>query len=390
MMKNGMIMMSVEKASPELYQVSGRRLNWDRSDYHPLLAQREKGYQGRGGYLPGQEPGATQLSSIGYRSATEIRQAHDGNFLVVLADEGAVGQGGALGIFNRSIGPMQMGREDEANFLPSLTLMPGATGRFGEVSGAYRSPFPLPNGEVLASFYDGVDIGNRDSKPGYDLIIINKSGERRTLVMSPTGKALVEAVLVSPQPPPREFVHPPSTSATSQKDSAVVHYADLPLLATLQGANDRLGRRIDELRSVRRVRFYTHASPPVACTSDAHSDCTEHIEGSERVYVERIDLGSAPVHEDGSAFIRLPSNTPIMMELEDENGELLYRMREETQFGPFENINLGVPASAYHMSCGVCHGAISGRDLDVAFDIDALTHASSSIAKQGDLTELEP
>ena len=39
-MREGRIIMSTEKASDGFYQVSGRRINWDLTDYHPLLAQR--------------------------------------------------------------------------------------------------------------------------------------------------------------------------------------------------------------------------------------------------------------------------------------------------------------------------------------------------------------
>ena len=40
MMQDGRISFTVEKATPDFYQLSGRRMNWDLTDYHPLLAQR--------------------------------------------------------------------------------------------------------------------------------------------------------------------------------------------------------------------------------------------------------------------------------------------------------------------------------------------------------------
>ena len=71
---------------------------------------------------------------MGYDQATEIREAMDGDFLVVLADSGTFGEGGALGIFNRSIGPFEQGRSDLA-FVQSLRVLPGPTGRRGQATG---------------------------------------------------------------------------------------------------------------------------------------------------------------------------------------------------------------------------------------------------------------
>ena len=39
-MQDGRVSFTAEKATPDFYQLSGRRMNWDLTDYHPLLAQR--------------------------------------------------------------------------------------------------------------------------------------------------------------------------------------------------------------------------------------------------------------------------------------------------------------------------------------------------------------
>src|SRR4029079_11015996 len=41
-MREGRVIMTTEKVSDGFYQLSGRRMNWDRTDYHPLLAQRSQ------------------------------------------------------------------------------------------------------------------------------------------------------------------------------------------------------------------------------------------------------------------------------------------------------------------------------------------------------------
>src|SRR5690606_19057968 len=39
-MREGRVIMTTEKVSGGFYQLAGRRINWDRTDYHPLLGQR--------------------------------------------------------------------------------------------------------------------------------------------------------------------------------------------------------------------------------------------------------------------------------------------------------------------------------------------------------------
>ena len=50
--------------------------------------------------------------SVSYAQATDIREAVDRNFLVVLSDVGTRGGGGTLATFNRSIGPFEADRND--------------------------------------------------------------------------------------------------------------------------------------------------------------------------------------------------------------------------------------------------------------------------------------
>lgn len=386
-MHSGELIMSTEKMSPDFYQISGRRLNWDLSDYHPLLAQRAVGVQGRGGYLPGTAPADEAVASIGFAQGTDIREAHDGNFLVVLADAGARGEGGALGVFNRSIGPFEHGRDDPA-FVRSLTLVPGASGRAGDASGAYRSPYPAPDGSILASYAPGADVGDGAAKR-YELVAVNpRTGQRTTLRAG--AQSIVDAVLVVPRPPPHPFVREPSTDADASAEHAVAHYTDLPVLATLLDANDRRGRDIVELRAAAEVRFFTHRPPPAECTSPDHPACADRLAGPEAVYDDRVELGSAPLAGDGSAFVRLPTRQPVFIELVDSDGTVLFRMREETQYGPYENINLGVPERSYHTLCGVCHGSVTGRELDLAVEVDAVTTASQTEARAAGVRDLAP
>src|SRR5205085_4243440 len=112
-MREGRMTMTTEKTSDGFYQLSGRRINWDLTDYHPLLAQRKVSP-----YVDGDI--AATKPSIGYSAATDIREGSDGNFLMILSDVNAMsgapmtpGGQGALATFNRSVGTFEAGRTDE-------------------------------------------------------------------------------------------------------------------------------------------------------------------------------------------------------------------------------------------------------------------------------------
>ena len=87
----------------------------------------------------------------------------------------------------------------------------------------------------------------------------------------------------------------------------------------------------------------------------------------------------------------LPSQTGLVFELQDGNGNSISLMREEHQLGPGEGISMGVAetitatdgsqVALFDAVCGGCHGSVSGSELDIAVSADALTGASSSVSQ---------
>jgi hypothetical protein len=376
MMADGRVTFTAEKASADFYQLSGRRINWDRTDYHPLLAQRAQSV----GYDPGTQ-NMGMHPSVGYQQATEIKEALDRNFLIVFSDLGCKGAGGTIGTFNRSVGPFEADRGD-IGFLKSVAIIdPAATGRAGQTQGAYRSPFPLPDGRILAS-YDGAITNLAMQTPSYDLVVLDpKDGSRAPLsAFAGGGKSHVEAVLVykrEPRPLFRNLTqlvfggHIDPTDPTH----GTVHYPDLPMLGTLLGANLRTGRFVNTLRGATDVVIYQDQAPP----SDPAA-AMGMLQGSQMVYQNRTVIGHAPLATDGSVQLRLPSLTPLIVELQT-NGKPIFTMSEEDQLGPGEHISRGVPQAFFNSVCGGCHGSVTGRELDIALNPDALTGASVSLSR---------
>jgi hypothetical protein len=246
----------------------------------------------------------------------------------------------------------------------------------------YRSPFPLPDGRYLISYDGGVTDGSAQT-PRYDLVIIDaKDGTRQPLpAFAGGGKSHVEAVLVYKREP-RPLFHNVTQlvfgGRVDPQDSAhgTVHYPDLPLLGTLLGANLRTGRFVQMLRPASQLVVYLDQPPPADLTQ-AMAGRT----GSQMVYQNRVELGRAQLASDGSVQVRLPSLTPVVLELQSPSGEKLFTMNEEDQLGPGEHISRGVPQPVFNSVCGGCHGSVSGIELDIGLNADALTSASVSLSR---------
>jgi hypothetical protein len=110
-------------------------------------------------------------------------------------------------------------------------------------------------------------------------------------------------------------------------------------------------------------------------------------------------LGTASLADDGSVRIRVPSSTPVFLSLANGSTTVV-PMTEEHQFGPGENISLGIRETFTNASgktvrlfdavCAGCHGSVTGSELDVTVSPDALTGASASSSQNSEPKAIGP
>lgn len=379
-MREGRVTMSTEKVSDGFYQVAGRRLNWDRTDYHPLLAQRAESIYANLTQLDEKRP------SVGYAQATDIREDANGNFLVILSDPGTKGAGGTLAVFNRSVGPFEKDRTDEG-YLPSMVILDeAATGSATRATqGVYRAPFGLPDGSILVS-YAGFN-GNLASATSlaYGLVAINPLTRARTALLDVNpGTAQVDAVLALKHPPRKLYENRRQlvfggTVDTDLGDRATMYMPDAPMVFTLFNANLRRGRPVAAFDKAARLAVYREGAAPAGTTSGS---------GPGGIFQLREMLGTANLASDGSVRVGLPARAGVILELQDSSGRPLITMGEEHQLGPGEVISLGIRRELFDAVCGGCHGSVSGSELDVVVTPDALTGASESLSKNASPTQI--
>ncbi len=352
-MREGRMTMTTEKTSDGFYQLAGRRINWDLTDYHPLLGQRKESP-----YVDG-DLTATK-SSIGFTSVTDIREGSDGNFLMILSEvnptTGApmtTGAQGALATFNRSVGTFEAGRNDKG-YLKSVRILDSAQ--------VYRKPVTAPDGSILVT-------------KNFDLGLFNP----RTLTFTPmfgTAGVRVDAKLIM-KVPLRELYNNRrqlvfgGSATKADTDHALLHMPDAPMVFTLLTGNLRRGHPVEAFRKAKYLHVMTEDPCPANCSANVNG-----------IFQSRKDVGTFPLEADGSIRVILPARTGVILELVDGDKKPVVTMTEEHQLGPGETVSMGVQEKLFDVVCAGCHGSVSGSELDVGVSADALTGASKSLAAE--------
>jgi hypothetical protein len=381
-MADGRVIFTTEKREPDFHMLALRRQNLDGGDYHPLFAQRH---------------------SVGFDAATEVVELPNRNLAFVAAPLSASDGAGTIVLVNRSIGIDQGDRDpDDLAHIHAMTIpaagvrwegFPDVPVRNARDRGVFRSPTPLPTGRLVVSC--ALEAQSLTAGPyAFNLCELDPaSGALRTLG-GDGGTADVEAVAVYARPALEVFASRPdeangTTRVVAGEHDAVVHVLDMQMMASLLFSNTREGRPLDPRIGGFEVLEVRPPPPSATSFADVAGDVVEDAFG--QVFVDYRPLGGVPLHPDGSAKIRLPGGLPFLLRMTNAGGSPLTFLegapfegemiqREQMQFYPGERANQSLPRRFFNGLCGGCHGSLSGRELDVAVDVDVLTGASRTMA----------
>jgi hypothetical protein len=374
-MSDGRLIFTTEKRAPGFYELALRRQNLDGGDYHPLYAQR---------------------GTIGYRQASQVVELGDKNFAAIFSDKDAPHGAGTLGIFNRSIGvaftsanaadyvvdptvtdPNSPSSPEANFFLHSLKIVDTGAPAMGQ----YLSPAALPGAKLLVSYGSG---------GSFDVVVIDPiTGQRAPVVAG--GGANIEAVAIyqrAARPLFLSRIDEPNGSVQLLPGGgpAEITVLDFPVLTSLLFQNTPTGRAVDD--GVGKVELWEEL--PTDVTSFTGPNVAKDDFG--QVVVRRRIIGTVPIGADGSAHFVMPGGVPFLMHLPDTkmSGDLkIPRWQRETfSFAPGEVAHQSFRRDFFNGFCGQCHGAISGKPLDVAMSPDILTQASMVTARDQQATPL--
>src|SRR5262249_26075994 len=145
------------------------------------------------------------------------------------------------------------------------------------------------------------------------------------------------------------------------------HMPDAPMVFTLLTGNLRRGRPVDDFRKAKFLAIYSEGMCAGNCGPTGNG-----------IFENRQLLGRAPLAGDGSVRVQLPSQTGVVLELQEDKQNAVVKMGEEHQLGPGEQISMGISEQLFDAVCAGCHGSITGHEIDVRVSADALTGASAS------------
>jgi hypothetical protein len=369
---DGRVIFTAEKRGLDFHQFATRRENLDGGDYHPLIAQRP---------------------SVGFASGTEVVELPNGTLALVTSGLDAVDGGGSIAVVNRSIGPDQDDRDPaDRSYIHSISApVPGA---FGGDSGVYRSPAALPSGRLLVS----CDLSASDPAQGphhYGLCEMDPALGGTPLMLWRDPKLVaVEAAVVWARAPRAVFESLRETTNSSLRvapgeGTAMVHFLDAPMLATLLFSNTRVGRPIPF--AMQGIEFFESLPPSSAAHSFADLSANVVSDSFGQFYDERRSLGRVPLAADGSLLVQMPGGLPLSVAALDKDDKPIdfpsgavfkgpMHQREEIQFYPGEHVSMALPRRYFDGVCAGCHGSVSGRELDIAVNVDVLGSASLTLS----------
>ena len=230
--------------------------------------------------------------------------------------------------------------------------------------------------------------------PKYDLVSVDVTASTnaaaapgrppRTVLVSDPARSVVEATLGYKRAERELFHNLPQLvfGGHAGEPRGIMHFPDVPMVATLLGANLRRGRNVKALDAAVGLRVYEDLAPP-------GPNPVAGVMGSQAVYSNRALVGTAMFEADHSLKVYVPVKKPLILELVDGAGASVLTMTEEHQVAEGEYVTPGVPRKLFNGICGGCHGSISGEELDISVTPDALTGASVSLSRDKDPKPLQ-
>lgn len=190
----------------------------------------------------------------------------------------------------------------------------------------YESPYPLSERFFLVS-YSPFPLRWEPQEPnlinGQGIYLLDLDGNRELIYR--------DSKIGSTTPIPiQERPMPPILASQLPKDPPP--FGEMSITDIYQGLGDKIERgRIKDIRIVQILPKTTRDGddPPIGLAGEENA---------------RLILGTVPVEEDGSAYFRVPAQTPILLQVLDEKGFAYQTMRSLTYLQPGE-----------HVSCTGCH-----------------------------------
>ncbi len=275
--------------------------------------------------------------------------------------------------------------------------------------GAFRDPYPLPDGSILVSFVnDSLDHLDPDADPDWDIWQIKFDASLQSEDRHQIGaykktrfeKISTEQAEFNPRPvvirlhenrhhplKHQKFVqgHKPENIYGVQRmpegTPAEIEVYDFNLVASFLTNFTQTGsRNIPPADAIKYVRAIGVLPLTKEDTQNIKDDDPHATAVSKGVHTKKLIIGEVPLESDSSLYVEVPSNVAWIVQALDKDKRALFTLQRlfYTQAG--ERFTLSIPRSKFVNTCGGCHGSLTDDPMQGIGQADIVTEASKVIA----------
>ncbi|HNY26324.1 MAG TPA: hypothetical protein PKH31_02980 [Candidatus Sumerlaeota bacterium] len=232
---------------------------------------------------------------------------------------------------------------------------------YGQDGDQFQYPFPLDTERFLVSFTPRF-LRENPSENRYGIYLMTRSGQRELLVYDPRISSNQAQPLA-----PRQTSHARPSAVNYAKDSGTFYIQNIYSGPGLKGVKPGT---IKSLRVVALEFRPAGIGENGSWGQGGGALASTPVSLGNGSWDVKTVLGSARVHEDGSAFFTVPARTPLYFQALDEKGRAVQTMRSWSTLQPGENA-----------SCVGCHETKNSTPL---------ASRPLSLAMRGAPQDLEP
>jgi len=305
---------------------------------------------------------------------------------------------------------------DEASFssLPRyisemVTFDPNVNHTGFSSGGAFRDPYPLPDGRILVAHTDkALDHLDPDADPDWDIWWIAFPGSLQTEDRHRIGaykktridKIATDQAEYHPRPVVirlQENRHHPlahqkfvqglepkniyGVKRMPEGTPAEIEVYDFNLIASFLTNFTQTGSRdippAEAIKYVRAIGVLPLSREDVEGIEDADPQATAVSKG---VHTRKLIIGELPLEPDSSLYLEVPPNVAWIVQALDKDKRALYTLQRQFYTQPGERFTLSIPRSKFVNTCGGCHGSLTGDPMENIGPPDIVTEASRVMA----------
>jgi hypothetical protein len=275
--------------------------------------------------------------------------------------------------------------------------------------GAFRDPYPLPDGSILVSFVDNkLDHLDSAADPDWDIWKIKFDVSLQSEELYKIGaykKIRVDKISTNqaeynPRPvvirlhenrqhpiKHQKFVegHEPENiygvKRMPESTPAEIEVYDFNLLLSFLTNFTQTGSRNipaqDAIKYVRVIGVFPLTKKDTTNIKDADPFATAVSKG---VHTKKLIIGEVPLEADSSMYIEVPSKVAWILQALNKDKRALFTLQRLFYTQPGERFTLSIPRSIFVSICSGCHGSLTDDPMQGIGPADIVTEASKVIA----------